>query len=316
MTECTFLRVFFEVHQSKKQRDLTPEYPNFDRLENIWLSIYGLGKYETYHFIYADCRHFNHFNQWLNQLKGNDFLENAAIQFNNWLIEQPDSDRAPVQKQLLNEEQLQFWEQYGYLKISDLIEPELCDEVKELICTHLDINLSNPYSWYTPHPDWQGLMVQIYQGISQQAIRKHPNVHQLFSELYAGQPIIANTDKLSFNPPETPYWPFKSGDLHWDIDLDKPIEYTIQGLIYLDDVPADRGPLTLVPGVHHQFNEWIKSFKTLEDAHHVMRSQVQGIPVPGKKGDIIVWLNTLPHAASANHSPLPRFVQYLSFSKL
>lgn len=316
MTECTFLRVFYEVHQGKKQRDLTPAYPNFDRLENIWLSIYGLGKYETYYFLYAECRHFDHFNQWLVQLKGNDFLDKAKVQFDNWLAQQPETNTSAVWEQILSEEQLQFWEQYGYLKISDLVEPELCDDVKELICVHLGINLSYPSTWYTPHPDWQGLMLQVYQDARQEAIRKHPNVHQLFSELYSGQKIIANTEKLSFNPPVTPNWPFRSGSLHWDIDLDRPIAYEVQGLIYLDDVPEDRGPLTLVPGVHHQFNEWIKNFKTLEDAHDVMRSQVQSMPVPGKKGDIIIWRNTLPHAASANYSHLPRFVQYLSFSKL
>jgi ectoine hydroxylase-related dioxygenase (phytanoyl-CoA dioxygenase family) len=46
-----------------------------------------------------------------------------------------------------------------------------------------------------------------------------------------------------------------------------------------------------------------------------MQSTFTGIPVPGKKGDIVLWLQTLPHAASANHSDLPRFVQYISFSK-
>lgn len=310
-----FLQVFYEIHQAKKQRDLTPEYLDFDATEGIFLCIYELGKYETYFFIYAECTSFDHFQAWLAELKGNDFLAKAAVQFNEWLNRQTTADGVQAY-QLLNKEQVQFWEEQGYLRISGLVEPALCEEVKTLICKHMELNLSDPDSWYKPHPDWHGLMLQVYQDESIEAIRKHPNVYHLFSELYGTQNIIANTEKVSFNPPVTDKWEFGSGALHWDIDMSKPIVYYIQGLIYLDDVPEDRGPLNVVPGVHLEFEEWIKPYPTLDEAHHVMRHQMKAVPIPGKKGDIIVWRHTLPHAASANYSSLPRFVQYLSFTKL
>jgi ectoine hydroxylase-related dioxygenase (phytanoyl-CoA dioxygenase family) len=87
-------------------------------------------------------------------------------------------------------------------------------------------------------------------------------------------------------------------------------------LIYLNDVPEDRGPLTVVPGFHRQFDSWIKTYPDFHQAHQVMQDTFPGTPLPGKKGDIILWQQTLPHAASANRSDLPRFVQYISFSKL
>ncbi|RYD90938.1 MAG: hypothetical protein EOP54_23245, partial [Sphingobacteriales bacterium] len=217
---------------------------------------------------------------------------------------------------LLSETQVQFWEEQGYLIIGGLVEPELCEQVKELICKHMGVSLADSTSWYNGHPDWHGLMLQVYQGESIEAIRKHPNVYQLFSELYGSKDIIANTEKVSFNPPVTETWKFSSGALHWDIDNSKPIDYYIQGLIYLDDVPEDRGPLQVVPGVHLSYEEWIRPFATSHDAHEAMRREMKPVPVPGKKGDVIVWRNTLPHAASANYSALPRFVQYISFSKL
>lgn len=315
MKSNAFLQVFYEIHQAKKQRDLTPQYLNFDATEDIFLSVYELGKYETYFFLYAECTNFDHFQAWLRELKGVDFLAQAACQFSEWLNRQKTADLAPKYK-LLNKAQLQFWEEQGYLRISDLVEPALCEEVKALICRHMGLSLTDPNSWYKSHPDWHGLMLQLYQDESIEAIRKHPNVYQLFSELYGSQDIIANTEKVSFNPPVTDRWEFSAGALHWDIDINKPIEYYIQGLIYLDDVPEDRGPLSVVPGVHLEFDEWIKAYPAFDEAHEVMRRQMKAVPVPGKKGDIIVWRHTLPHAASANYSSLPRFVQYLSFTKL
>jgi len=315
MESNAFLQVFFEIHQAKKQRDLTPEYLNFDATEDIFLSAYELGKYEAYFFLYAECKSFDHFLAWLTTLKGSDFLVQAEVKFNDWLNRQNTADGIQEYR-LLNEEQVQFWEEQGYLRISGLVEPELCEEVKALICRYMGIELSDPDSWYKFHPDWHGLMLQVYQDESIEAIRKHPNVYQLFSELYGTQDIIANTEKVSFNPPVTDKWEFSAGALHWDIDISKPIVYYIQGLIYLDDVPEDRGPLNVVPGVHLEFDEWIKPYPTLDEAHNAMRKQMKAVPVPGKKGDIIVWRHTLPHAASANHSLLPRFVQYLSFTKL
>lgn len=314
MDSNAFLQVFYEVHQVKKQRDLTPRYPDFDVKEDILLGIYELGKYETYFFLYAECTGFDHFKVWLTHLKGADFLTHAAKRFNEWLNRSP----AIVEEEtcnLLNEAQIQFWEEQGYLRISDLVEPELCEDVKALICKHMGVDLSNSDTWYNAHPDWHGLMLQVYQAESIEAIRKHPNVYQLFAQLYGSQSIIANTEKVSFNPPVTETWKFSSGALHWDIDTSKPLTYYIQGLIYLDDVPEDRGPLNVVPGVHLNYEEWIAPYANFHEAHEAMRREMKAIPIPGKKGDIIVWRHTLPHAASANYSSLPRFVQYISFLK-
>lgn len=317
MIECNFLPVFYETHQSRKYNRVAPDFSGFDKMEEIWLNFYGLGKFEVYHFLYAECRNLDHFKQWLTAVKGDEFLEKASADFQTWLISRENKrEDDVVDHAILSEAQLSFWETYGYLKVGGLVDDILCDRVKDLICSRLDINLSDPSTWYFEHDDRQGLMLQLYQGEVIEAIRKHPKIFQLFAELYKTKNIIANTDKVSFNPPDTPYWQFKQNALHWDIDLDKPLDYYIQGLIYLDDVPADRGPFTMVPGIHLQFEDWIKSFNNLQDAHVAMRSLLQPQSVPGEKGDIILWRHTLPHAASANYSELPRFVQYLSFSKL
>ncbi|WP_222621819.1 phytanoyl-CoA dioxygenase family protein [Pedobacter fastidiosus] len=52
-----------------------------------------------------------------------------------------------------------------------------------------------------------------------------------------------------------------------------------------------------------------------EDALKILRAQSKPAKIAGKKGDLILWLEALPHAASPNRSSLPRFVQYVSYIK-
>lgn len=317
MIDCAFLPVVYQHHHCVKERKPLPDFKSYDAIENVWLSFYGLGRFETYQFLYVQCTGVTHLQEWLIQLKGAQQVYESAAAFREWM-QQKDLNDVPevVEATLLTKQQLQNWDEQGYIKVGGLINGELCDAVTDFICAYLEIDISDPSTWYKEHPDWHGLMLQLYQHESIQAIRMHPAMRQLFAELYNTNDIIAQTDKVSFNPPETASWKFAHNVLHWDIDFSKRDRYYIQGLVYLNDVPENRGPLTLVPGFHHQFENWIKTYPDVSEAHQAMRKTVTSVPVPGQKGDIILWQQTLPHAASANHSDLPRFVQYVSFAKL
>jgi ectoine hydroxylase-related dioxygenase (phytanoyl-CoA dioxygenase family) len=166
------------------------------------------------------------------------------------------------------------------------------------------------------HPDWQGIMVQLYQNEALEAIRRQEQIKAIFADLYQTSNLMPNIEKLGYNPPECEIWGFHHGKLHWDIDLDKPVEFEVQGILYLNDVPENRGPIQLVPGFHLHFDEWITQFSSLERAHTSMRLTEIPQRITGEKGDLILWRNTIPHAATNNNSDQPRFVQYLSFSKL
>jgi hypothetical protein len=317
MINCSFLPVFYEHHRCIKAGKLSPDFKNFMTIEDVWLSFYGLGKFETYQFIYGQCTSITHLQEWMINLKGEKYILESAVAFDQWASQKAvNTDTANTNRSILSDAQLQGWQQQGYIKVSNLVDEQLCDAVCRLICTRLGANLSAPETWYNSHPDWHGLMLQLYQDESIHAIKTLPGIQQLFTELYGTSRIIANTEKVSFNPPETADWKFRHNKLHWDIDFKKPDVYYIQGLVYLNDVPENRGPLTVVPGFNHQFEDWIKIYPDPNEAQQVMQNTFTGIPVPGKKGDIVLWLQTLPHAASANHSDQPRFVQYISFSRL
>ena len=316
MINCSFLSEFYEHHQRIKAGKPLADVHDFMITENIWMGFYGLGKFETYQFIYGQCTSIEDLEEWMISLKGVKQVRESAAAFDEWSKGKViNAENTIPKRSILSEGQLQSWKEQGYIKVSNLVDEQLCDAVILLICARLSADLSRPDTWYSSHSEWHGLMLQLYQDESINAIKILPGILQLFTELYGTSNIIANTEKVSFNPPESSSWKFRHNKLHWDIDFTKPDLQYIQGLVYLNDVPENRGPLTLVPGFHHEFEDWIKAYPDPNDAQQIMQNTFTGIPIPGKKGDIVLWLQTLPHAASANYSNLPRFVQYVSFSK-
>ncbi|MFA4867120.1 MAG: phytanoyl-CoA dioxygenase family protein [Pedobacter sp.] len=317
MTECNFSKLVFQVHQNRKLRIPTDVPADFDYLENVWLSFYGLGKFEFYSFLYSECKDFEHFKEWVIKLKGTQFVHAADQQFKKWEATRNNLDiNGGIVPKVLNADQMKFWEQNGYLVVPKVVDDLKCDKVRQKICRYLNIHLDFPATWYMSHPDWQGIMVQLYQNEDMEAIRQDLEIRKIFADLYNSDQIIPNTEKVGYNPPEVEGWEFKHGELHWDLDLSKTVQFGVQALVYLDDVPVERGALQVVPGFNNKFEDWIKDFTSLERAHTYMRLTETSVPVPGEKGDLILWRNTIPHAAGKNQSNLPRFVQYVSFTKV
>jgi len=317
MIDCAFLPVFYERHKSLKEGNGSPVPAGYTQTEAVWLDMYGLGRFETYQFIYADCTGITHLQDWMIRTKGEPQIKASVAAFREW---QQQTERAGdpigVERKLLSDEQLLHWQEQGYIRVGGLVEEALCDAVTDFICGFLAVDLADPSTWYKGHADWHGLMLQQYQHESMHRVRTHPNVRQLFAELYNTYAIIPQTDKGSFNPPETEDWKFVHHLLHWDMNYSKPDPTYIQGLIYLNDVPENRGPLKVVPGFHKQFDNWQQKYPDEIESYHQMRTTLEPEYIAGKKGDVVLWLQTLPHAASCNHSDLPRFVQYLSFNRL
>jgi hypothetical protein len=317
MTDCNFTTLFYETHQQRRIGKNVSLPDDFDRIETIWLNFYGLGKFETYFFLYADCKDFQDFKNWVIQLKGQDFVTEADQKFKQWQADKNKESESPGNfPKVLSPEQIQFWEENGYLRISKVVEDQRCDEVAQQIRRHLNVDLNHPATWYMEHPDWQGIMVQLYQNEVMETVRKQENIRQIFADLYQTDQLVPNIEKLGYNPPECEVWGFNHGKLHWDIDMEKPVEFEVQGILYLNDVSENGGAIQLVPGFHQRFEEWITQFSSLERAHTSMRLTEVPQRITGEKGDLILWRNTIPHAATSNNSTLPRFVQYLSFSKL
>lgn len=310
-TGCPFITNYYNFH--KPNRTPGPADEKFLQAEIIFLSIFQIGIAEAYVFLYQDCKDVAHFQQWLIDKRGIDGYKEAVQKFNNWYYSAPAKNNNPVSK-FLNHAQITFWEEFGYLKVTDLVTGQDCDEVVALMCNVLAIDINNPSSWYPGHDQLQGMMLMRYQDEAIVKIRNNEKIRQVFAQLYDNNVLYPNTEKLSYNPPENNHYRFMGSPLHWDMDFNRGPKYYIQGLVYLNDVPEDRGALTLIPGFHHEIDQFFQLHTNPNQAIEILRAEARQIPIAGKKGDLILWLQALPHAASPNHSSLPRFVQYISYN--
>lgn len=309
----SFLEIYRLHHHPKQPQKQNNE--SFNTAEQNFLNTFQLGLFEIYDFLYSKCLDTNHFKHWIIDLKGQDFFNTASMQFHE-LQNKNNNEQKIGFVDVLTNEQHEFWNTQGYLKLAQVINEVDCDAVCELICETLNIDLTAPQTWYPQHELLQGLMLQKYQDEAIANIRNNVQIKQVFSSLYQHNNIFPNTEKVSYNPPTTQHFSFKGSPLHWDIDFQIGPRYYIQGLLYLNDVPANRGAFTVIPGFHHQIDEYLTKFDDPETAIGVLRNKGLEIPVEGRKGDLIVWLQSLPHAASPNYSDSPRFVQYVSFNEV
>lgn len=286
----------------------------YTKQEQYFLNLFEIGLFELYEFLFQYCKDEKHLENWIIDLKGEQFYHQKIEQFNDWLL----NDTVIAQEEIINvlsKEQIEFWNKNGYLHLKSIVPEKDCDSVVDLICKELEVDLADPDSWYPVHEKLQGLMIQLYQGHAIEKNRKNSDVFNVFAQLYSTNKLLANTEKVSYNPPETANFKFKGSSLHWDIDFVAGVRYYIQGLVYLNDVPANRGAFSLIPGYHHKIQDMLKTCDPAA-AIKAIKETAEITYLAGRKGDLILWLEAIPHAATANNSDLPRFVQYLSFSKI
>jgi ectoine hydroxylase-related dioxygenase (phytanoyl-CoA dioxygenase family) len=284
--------------------------------EDILLGFLGLGKFETYQFLYSECTSYPHFEEWIIDLKGHDAVDQAIHSINNWRKDISQKSKTAKPEQILSAEQFEFWNKNGYLRIENVISKEKCEAVIDVIDDELGVRREDKDTWYNGHDKLQGLMLQLYQGAALEAIRFDEAIRKVFACLYDTEDLVCNCEKVSFNPPETEIYQFRGSSLHWDIDFSKGPAYYIQGLVYLNDVPAEKGSLCIIPSFHHKIEDFLSDFDSPYEAIEALRTSDQIVPVEGKQGDLILWHQALPHAATPNHSGEPRYVQYVSFSQL
>jgi ectoine hydroxylase-related dioxygenase (phytanoyl-CoA dioxygenase family) len=120
-------------------------------------------------------------------------------------------------------------------------------------------------------------------------------------------------DKVGFNPPETASYKYRGIGLHWDVSLELPIPFGLQGILYLTDTAETQGAFTCVPGFHLQIEQWLKLLPQNIDPRSEDLHRLGSKPIAANAGDCIIWHHALPHGASPNRHHLPRFVQYLNY---
>ena len=220
----------------------------------------------------------------------------------------PDESRPAA---VLGPEDFEHWRQEGYLVIRGAISSEQCANARQAILDFTCADATRPESWYRTQSYPQGIMIPLYDHPAQESIRNAPRVRGAYADLWRTDDLTTSTDRAGFLPPDCASWTFQGPPLHWDLDLNAPIDFGVQGLVYLNDVPADGGAFHCVPGFHQRLQHWLEEVPPEFDPATFARRTLESTPVPGSAGDLVIWHHALPHGPSRNLGDRPRFVQYV-----
>jgi len=309
------LRRFWEKCQHRKSGRLAADAGQDEWNTDIqMLAALRLGLEQTLRYVYLASTGFEEFEDWVLGVN-NGVLDREKIEeFNYTFTTRVTGSLEEEESSILDTAQLNFWDENGYIIIREAVPRADCEETIELICNHIEVQRENPATWYRPHPARQGIMVQLFQHPVLEKNRKSVKIRRVYEQLWRRKDIWVNADRVGFNPPETTEWKFPGPGLHWDVSLELPIPFGLQGLLYLSDTAADQGAFTLVPGFHHIIESWLKGLPPGSNPRNENIYNLGALPVAANAGDFIIWHQALPHGSSPNRSTLPRFVQYINYA--
>jgi ectoine hydroxylase-related dioxygenase (phytanoyl-CoA dioxygenase family) len=255
----------------------------------------GRGMEETVRYLYAERPAFPQFVVWV---KANATAE---------------KEEERLEQDVLTAEDIDFWNANGYLVLRNAVTQEQAADAATAIWQHLGASQADPQTWYKGHEDLRGLMLTFYHHPALEANRRSPRIRRAYEQLYGTEDIHRNRDKVSFNPPENGSYHFLGSSLHWDVSLQLPIPFRLQGLLYLTDTHADNGAFHCVPGFHNAIGNWMDNLPVNADPRAEALKTLQPIPVTGNAGDFVIWHQALPHCATPNRGATPRLVQYFTY---
>ncbi|HEY0891450.1 MAG TPA: phytanoyl-CoA dioxygenase family protein, partial [Cellvibrio sp.] len=212
----------------------------------------------------------------------------------------------------LNDQQLAHWDEHGYLIVPGVLSVSESAAARAALWEFLQMRADDPVSWYQSTAQMQKIMVQLFAHPALEVARTSDYIRRIFQQLWQRDDLVMTTDRVSFNPPETPHWQFPGPGIHWDVELTAPIPFGTQALIYLTDVAEDQGAFCCVPGFHKKIDKWLAEQPQGVDLQQQDWTLWPVKPIAANAGDLIIWHQALPHGSSPNRADFPRMVQYLN----
>jgi hypothetical protein len=309
------LKRMWSIVRAKKEGQIPVEsYADEWATDTTLLNTIGIGIGQVYDFLYSRSESFESFEDWVLSLNGGRIAAEKIARFNAYITgDGPAPAYTKAADDVLTAADLAFWEANGYVVLHDAVSPEACAAAEAAIWHFLEADKEDPHSWYEPHPARHGIMVEFFQHPALQANRDSARIRRAYEQLWGTTDLWVNTDRVSFNPPENEQWQFAGPDLHWDVSLELPVPFGLQGILYLTDTLAHQGAFTLVPGFQHRIEDWIRALSPGTDPRTQDLYALGAVPIAGRAGDMIIWHHALPHGSSPNTATLPRIVQYLNW---
>jgi Phytanoyl-CoA dioxygenase (PhyH) len=308
------LKRYWEKSMAKRNGELKQ-----DSLQEEWntdttlLSALGLGLEQTICYLYVEMPAFDQFEEWILQTNGPNISKERINEFNELLLQEIIGDNNGAINNVLDDNDLEFWNQNGYVIVREAVSKEDCNDAINALAELLNIDINDASTWYNPHPAKQGIMIQLFQHPALEKNRRSKKIRSAYEQLWGRKDLWMNTDRVSFNPPENERWKFPGPSMHWDVSLELPIPFGLQGLLYLSDTKENQGAFSLVPGFHNRIEQWINS---LPDGANPREQDVYRLGVKSiaaNAGDFIIWHQALPHGSRPNTATVPRIVQYINY---
>ena len=274
----------------------------------------GVGTEPTIKYLMNSNRTLEKFENWLFE---NGNISKMMIEQFNFLIDNEDQIDFEPEEKVFSKEDLNNWENQGYVILKNAVSKEDCEHTVDFILDQLGADLSDPDTWYKPHPLKQGIMVQLFNAETLDKNRFSKRIKLAYHQLWKRGDLMVSMDRVSFNPPENEHYQFQGPNLHWDMSLKKPIYFGLQGLLYLTDTDENQGAFTLIPGFHKIIDTWLDNLPSNQHPREVnLWHDFEPKPIAAKAGDFIIWNQSLPHGSSPNTSNKPRIVQYINYQPL
>lgn len=308
------LKRYWEKEMAKKEGTLPYSLHEEFTTDTTLLSALGLGLEQTIKYLFEVQPGFDEFETWVLGLNNGHIARHRIDAFNAIITGHENAVSTEVN--VLSDEDMAHWSEHGYVIIRQAITRRDCEETIQAICEFLAIDINDPSTWYQPHPAKQGIMVQLFQHPKLEENRRAKKIRGAYEQLWGRTDLWVSTDRVSFNPPQNEQWTFPGPRLHWDVSLELPIPFGLQGLLYLSDTTAAQGAFTLVPGFQHRIDEWINSLPQGTNPRTQDLYALGATPIAANAGDFIIWHQALPHGSSPNTAAVPRIVQYINYAPL
>jgi hypothetical protein len=208
---------------------------------------------------------------------------------------------------VLSAEDLEFWNEQGYVLVKRVVTRDACLEALDAIFAYADMSIDQPDSWYKGN-----IWIPLAHHPALSANRNSPRIHTAFAQIWGRTDLWVNVDVCGVNPPLRRGYSFQGTPLHWDVTLAPPVRFGTQAILYLIDTAANHGAFSCVPGFHRRLETWLREMPAGVNPREIARRELQAVPIAGEAGDLIIWHQALPHAATSNQGTLPRVVQYLN----
>ncbi len=231
------------------------------------------------------------------------------------------TDEIQEAKPVLSSADRAFFDENGYVVVSNAVPPQNLQAVVDAIFNFLGMNPDNPSDWYRA-PLSPGGMIEMYQHQALWDNRQHPRVYQAFREILGTHKLWVSFDRANIKPPQNPARPEydHKGFTHWDLDTSKldQVGFGVQGVLCLTDTPPERGGFQCVPGFHKKglLEDWIAAQPPGRNPHAPDLSRLPAglklTPIAAQAGDLIIWNRRLAHGNGHNTSDKPRLAQYIT----